>query len=140
MQRMWSAWRGVKEVVCSDIFAFKGGPFDTLLMMEHGIGMIATIEGLRRFLNHAGSLVVAGGQLLLDSRDVRVLDDPNNLAYLQANRQAGRYPGEIRMRFEFNGEVGPYCGCLHVDEDGLLRIRVGFTAWENEHVVRLLWS
>jgi hypothetical protein len=51
----------------------------------------------------------------LDSLDVRVTDDPSNLAYQRANQQAGRYIGEIRMQFEYQGHKGPYCGWLHID-------------------------
>jgi len=107
--------RGVSAVHCADIFDFTGGPFDTLLMMGHGIGMVETLDGLQRFLAHAPTLLAADGQLLLDSLDVRVTDDTENLAYHAANRAAGRYIGEIRMRFEFAGRTGPYCGWLQVD-------------------------
>jgi hypothetical protein len=44
------AWRGVKEGHCADILTFDGGPFDTILMMGHGIGMVETVAGLDRFL------------------------------------------------------------------------------------------
>ena len=111
--------RGVANVQPADIFAFEGGPFDTLLMLGHGIGMVETIEGLQRFLVHARSLLAPGGQLLLDSLDVRVTDDPENLAYHEANRRAGRYIGEIRTQLEFRGHAGPWCGWLQVDADTL---------------------
>jgi len=83
--------RGLDEVYCADIFEFQGGPFDTLLMMGHGIGMVETIAGLDRFLRQAHRLLSANGQLLLDSLDVRITEDPDNLAYHEANRKAGRY-------------------------------------------------
>jgi SAM-dependent methyltransferase len=111
--------RGVTDSVCADIFSFEGGPFDTLLMLGHGIGMVETIEGLKRFLARAASLLGSGGQLLLDSLDVRVTQDARNLAYHEINRNAGRYIGEIRMQFEFRGGKGPFCGWLQVDADTL---------------------
>ncbi len=111
--------RGGVDVVCGDVFSYEGGPFDTLLVMGHGIGMVETIDGLKRFLDHAQSLVALGGQVLLDSLDVRATNDPANLAYHQANRDAGRYIGVVRMRFEFAGCHGPWCGWLHVDDETL---------------------
>ena len=111
--------RGVVDVLCADIFSFEGGPFDTLLMMGHGIGMVETIEGLKRFLVCARSLLAVNGQLLVDSLDVRITDDSENLAYHEANRKAGRYIGEIRMQFEFQGMRGPCCGWLQVDPETL---------------------
>jgi hypothetical protein len=55
-------------------------PFHTILMMGHGIGMVETIAGLHRFLNHARGLVSEDGQVLLDSGDVRVRDNAAHLA------------------------------------------------------------
>lgn len=111
--------RGIKDAHCADIFQFQGGPFDTLLMMGHGIGMVETMAGLDRFLGQAPGLLSANGQLLLDSLDARVTNDPDNLSYHETNRKAGRYIGEIRMQFEFQGLSGPYCNWLHVDADTL---------------------
>jgi SAM-dependent methyltransferase len=111
--------RGLKDVHCADIFEFTEGPFDTLLMMGHGIGLVETIDGMDRFLERAHTLLTEDGQVLLDSLDVRVTDDPDNLAYHEANRRKGRYIGEIGIQFEFRGEKGPYCGWLQVDEETL---------------------
>jgi SAM-dependent methyltransferase len=127
--------RGLKDVHCADIFEFQGGPFDTLLMMGHGIGMVETIAGLDRFLGHAPMLLSVNGQLLLDSLDVRVTDDPDNLAYHEANRKAGRYIGEIQMQFEFQSQRGPYCGWLQVDADTLIE-HADLAGWQCQIVQR----
>lgn len=111
--------KGLMDVHCADIFEFRGGHFDTLLMMGHGIGIVETIAGLDRFLAFAHVLLSEDGQVLLDSLDVRITDNPNDLAYQEANRRAGRYIGEIRLQFEFQGHKGPYCGWLHVDAETL---------------------
>jgi SAM-dependent methyltransferase len=113
--------RGLVDVHCTDVFDFRGGRFDTLLMLGHGIGLVETIAGLDRFLAHAHHLLREDGQLLLDSLDVRLTRDPGNLAYQQAARQARRHFGEIRMQFEFQGEAGDFCGWLHVDPGTLAR-------------------
>ncbi len=111
--------RGVQDVHCADVLQFHGGLFDTLLMLGHGIGMAEDLPGLDRFLTHAHKLTRANGQLLLHSMDVRQTDDPGHLAYHEANRRAGRYIGEIRIQFEYEGQSGPYCGWLHVDHQTL---------------------
>jgi SAM-dependent methyltransferase len=121
--------RGVEDARLADVFAFHGGPFDTLLMMMHGIGLVQDLAGLDRFLAHARTLLKPGGQILLDSLDVRCTQDPRHLAYQQANRQAGRYFGEIRLRFEYKGRMGPSFGWLHVDAVTL-----------EEHAGRAGWS
>lgn len=111
--------RGVRDVHCADIMSYHGGPFDTLLMLGHGLGMTESLAGLDRFLAHARGLVSSSGQMLVDSLDVRVTTDPENLAYQQANRDAGRYIGEIRIQLEYLGRTGPYFGWLHVDPETL---------------------
>jgi SAM-dependent methyltransferase len=113
--------RGVEDALCAYIFAFQGGPFDTLLLMMHGLGMVETLSGLDRLLDHARTLVSPHGQILLDSLDVRETTDPTHIAYQEAVRQAGRYVGEIRMRFEYRGQTGPTFGWLHVDPETLGR-------------------
>ena len=111
--------RGVRDVHCADILSYQGGPFDTLLMLGHGLGITESLAGLNRFLAHARCLVSSGGQLLADSLDVRVTPEPENLAYHEANRRAGRYIGEIGIQLEYARRIGPYCGWLHVDAETL---------------------
>ncbi len=120
--------RGTEDAYCADVFEFNEGPFDTLLMMGHGIGMVENILGLKRFLSHARNLLSGDGQLLLDSLDVRVTSNPENLAYHETNRRVGRYIGEIRMQFEFLGQRGPFCGWLQVDA-GTLREYAESSGW-----------
>jgi SAM-dependent methyltransferase len=127
--------RGVADTQCEDVFDCRRGPFDTVLMMGHGIGMVETLAGLDRFLAFARGLVAETGQVLLDSLDVRVSDDPENLAYHEANRRAGRYVGEIRLQSEFQGERGPYYGWLHVDADTLTE-HAATAGWRCEVVRR----
>ncbi len=123
------------DVHCTDIFEFQGGRFDTLLMMGNGIGVVETIAGLDRFLAYIHGLLSEDGQVLLDSLDVRITNNPSDLAYHQANRQAGRYIGEIRIRFEFQGKKGPYCGWLHVDAE-TLKNHAKLAGWQCEVIYR----
>ena len=128
------AARGLGDVRRADVFGFEGGPFDTLLLLGHGIGIVEDLPGLDRFLVHARRLVRGGGRMLLDSQDVRRTDDPRHLAYHEANRRAGRYFGMTRIQFEYEGHVGPYCGWLHVDSE-ILRRHAEPAGWECEVVV-----
>ena len=126
--------RNLMDVHCVDIFEFQGRRFDTIMMMGHGIGMVETIDGLDQFLAHAYSLLSEDGQVLFDSLDVRTTDDQSNLAYHEANRQAGRYIGETRLQFEFQGKRGPYCGWLHIDP-GTLKEHAGKAGWKCEVII-----
>ncbi len=121
--------RGVREARVADVFTYGDGPFDTLLLLGHGIGVVEDIDGLARFLVHARALVRGDGQILLDSVDVTRSSAPENRAYHEANRRAGRYVGETRIQMEFRELSGPLCGWLHVDPRTLA-----------EHAVRANWT
>jgi SAM-dependent methyltransferase len=112
-------YRGVLNAQCANIFGYEGKTIDTILLMGHAIGMVETLAGLDRFLPFARSLVAPGGQILLDTLDVRATGDPRHLAYQANNRLAGRYIGETRLQFEYRGVEGPWCGWLHVDAETL---------------------
>jgi len=107
--------QGIDDVHHANIFNFKGGPFDTLLMLGHGIGMVENIGGLKKFLDHAHTLLRQNGPLIFDSLDVSRTDDPAHLAYHEKNRSMGRYIGATRLHFEYADNIGPDCGWLHVD-------------------------
>jgi len=120
--------RGVRDARVADIFEFQGGPFDTLLMLGHGIGMAETLAGMDVFLGRARRLASPDGQLWIHSLDVQRTNDPRHLAYHEATRQSGRYLGEVRFRFEFRGRRGGLCTWLHVDPRTLA-----------EHAQRMGW-
>lgn len=126
--------RGAADARCADLFDLSEGPYETLLMLGHGIGMVETLAGLDRFLGHVRGLLSESGQILVDSLDVTATADPKNLVYLEANRQADRYVGETRVQFEYGGEKGPYCGWLHVDPATLAEHAVG-SGWTCQVIV-----
>jgi len=111
--------QGLDNVHCADIYRFEAEPFDTLLILGRSIGMVENLAGLNRFLADIHRLVKPDGQILLNSLDVRHTNAPAHLAYHEANRQAGRYIGEIRLYFEYKGLKGPSFGFLHVDAETL---------------------
>ncbi len=65
--------RGVKEVICDDIFHISSGTYDTILMLMNGSGIAGTLEGLRKLLDHLRGLLAPGGQILMDSSDISYL-------------------------------------------------------------------
>ncbi len=122
---------GVKDARCADVMHFQGGPYDTLLMLGHGIGMTENIHGLELFLDHAAGLIGENGQLLINSVDVGRTDDPVHLKYHQENKRKGRYIGEVIMQFEYKGELSPFFGWLHIDPQTLQK-HAGIENWETE--------
>jgi len=114
--------RGVRTFACVDLFAVDGGPFDTILCLCNGLDKVETLAALPRFLAQARSLVAKGGQLLADSFDLRVGASPESLARIAQKQAAGRYFGEIDLRFEYEGRTGPVFRVLHVDYETFARV------------------
>lgn len=127
--------RGVIGARCAHIMTFRGGPFDTILMLGHGIGVVETIAGLDRFLAAAGGLITPGGQILLDSTDISVAKDPGHLAYQEANRKTGRCAGEIRLRLAHRDTTGPSWWWLQVDSETLAK-HARIAGWKSEVILR----
>jgi SAM-dependent methyltransferase len=106
--------RGVHDAHRGDIFTWNGEEFDTLLLLMNGVGVVGTLEGLDRFLQVAQRLLVPGGQILLDSYDMRDVEPAREGAGLPAH--AGpRYVGEMRFQLEYGGRSGPFYPWLFVD-------------------------
>ena len=63
--------RGVKHVVCRDVFALRQGRADTMLLLDHGIGMAGTMQRLPSLLAHLRDRLAKGGNLWVDGSDSR---------------------------------------------------------------------
>jgi len=107
--------RGVINIIQQDIFDLPGSQkFDTLLMLMNGIGMVGSIDRLPDFFNLARRLLRPGGQILVDSSDLRYLfmqDDGSILINLN-----DKYYGEVEYRMSYNGRKGRRFPWLFIDD------------------------
>ena len=116
--------RGVINILNEDIFQYKGGYFDTLLLLMNGIGLTGTLEKLHSFLQHAKTLLNKKGQLLFDS---------SNIAYLyEGNLPDGEnYYGEILYQYEYKKQKSEWFKWLYIDKRTLQQIAIA-EGWETE--------
>jgi SAM-dependent methyltransferase len=121
--------RNVKEAYCADLFTFQATGFDTLLCMMNGWAIAKRLSGIPAFLANMRRLLTANGQLLCDSWDLRQITSTAQAAFLEAQRQAGRYFGELELQLEYNGEKGAAISQLLIDPDTLI-----------QYVTQLDWS
>jgi SAM-dependent methyltransferase len=96
--------------------------FDTILLFGNNIGIPGTIQGLENFLNRLFFLSAKGGRILLTSLNISKTKEKHHLAYQQANREQGKYIGEIKLRVEYNGKVGPWFPWLLIESETLTAI------------------
>ncbi len=109
--------RGLKNVIHSDIFDYKGQGFDTLLMLMNGIGFTKNFDGLSGFLQQTKKLLNPGGQIILDSSDLLYLYEEEDGSYA-INLNDGYY-GEVIYQVEYNDIKGEPFDWLYVDYDNL---------------------
>lgn len=113
--------RGVRDARQGDLLSFPGEGFDTVLLLMNGLGVVGDLAGLDRLLARLGILLAPGGQLLVDSSDLRASRDSGERALLAHRQAQGRYFGEVVFRLEYRGRLGPPFRWLFVDPRTLRR-------------------
>lgn len=101
--------RGVENVICEDFFKFSGQKFDTLLLLMNGIGISSTVDGLRKFFEKADELLLPDGQIIFDSCDIDYM-------YEEFQMPSNHYYGEVKCRYEYNGQLTDWFGWLYIDQ------------------------
>jgi SAM-dependent methyltransferase len=114
--------RGILDARQSDLFGFDQGPYDTVLCLCNGLDKVGQLSDLPRFLDKMRKLLVPGGQLIADSFDLRVGADADRLSRFEQMTLAGRYYGEMDLRFEYKSVSGEPFSVLHVDFETFARV------------------
>ncbi len=124
--------RGVKKVINTDIFLYEGAGFDTLLFMMNGIGFTGNTDNLRRFLQHAKTLIQPDGQLLFDSSDVAYVYN-----YKPPKRET--YYGIITYQYDYKNQKTDWFTWLYIDRNLLSKI-AGEEGWRTEVLGEDKWD
>lgn len=92
--------RGVKNVVCDDVFHFAEKGFDTIIILMNGAGIGQTVNGMKNLLLHLKTLLNPNGQMLMDSSDIRYLfeEDDGSVWIDLANKT---YLGEMEYEVTY---------------------------------------
>ena len=99
-----------------DMWEYGGETFDTLLLMMNGIGIVGDLKGLNRFLQMARKWLNPGGQILLDSSDIRYLYEDEDTFY---PFPTDKYYGIIRYQMAYQDSQSDPFDWLYVDLDRL---------------------
>lgn len=91
--------------------------FDTILMAMNGIGIVGKVERLPIFFRSVKRLLVPGGQLLLDSSDLRYLFEEEDGSFT-VDLAAGYY-GEVDFEMRYKGVKGMPFDWLYIDFETL---------------------
>lgn len=110
--------RGIKNVLNINLFDESlAGPFDTILMLMNGTGIIGKLKNMPDFLDRIRLLLSKGGQLLVDSSDLKYLYENEDGTY--DIDPLGTYYGEIDYQMLYKKVKGEPFDWLYVDFDTL---------------------
>lgn len=109
--------RGV-ESVAADLFDETfSGCYDTVLMLMNGSGIIGRLERMPLFFRRMKQLLAAGGQVLMDSSDLRYVFENEDGSW-DIDLNAGYY-GELEYQMQYQKVKGEPFDWLYVDFDTL---------------------
>jgi SAM-dependent methyltransferase len=98
--------RGVRDVfvgTVGELAASGPPPFDSFLCLGNNLGLIGSPSAAPAFFDALRRLGTEDCRVVGTMLDPYGTDDPVHLAYHDANRAAGRRPGEIRLRVRHRG-------------------------------------
>ena len=106
--------RGVKDVECINLFDehLETG-FDTILLLMNGTGIAGKIENLPALFNRLKALLNKGGQILIDSSDIKYIYE-NEDGSFDINLNAAYY-GEVDYQMVYKDVKGDSFDWLYVD-------------------------
>lgn len=104
---------GVENAVVEDFFKIKDEKFDTVLMLMNGAGIVGTIDRLPEFFEHLKNILTPGGQVLMDSSDIRYIFEDEDGSF-EINLNDGYY-GELEYQMQYKRVKGEPFPWLYID-------------------------
>ena len=106
--------RGVKDAECINLFDdHQETGFDTILLLMNGTGIAGKIENLPALFNRLKALLNQGGQILIDSSDLKYIYENEDGSFdINLN---GSYYGEVDYQMIYKDVKGDSFDWLYVD-------------------------
>lgn len=112
--------RGLRKVVLGDFFDLDDGPYDTILMLMNGIGIVGTLNRMPRFFAQLDRLLAPQGQLLCDSSDIcYVFENEEGVVELP---DGDSFYGEVTYEMRYCDTLGDSFPWLYIDFETLLAV------------------
>lgn len=106
--------RGIADVSCINLFDhLLEGKFDTILLLMNGTGIAGKVANLPKLFNRLKELLNEGGQILIDSSDLKYLYENEDGSFdIDLN---GPYYGEVDYQMVYKNVKGATFDWLYVD-------------------------
>jgi len=112
-----------------DEAGFPEASFDAVILMGGTVGIGCGIQGVSERLARLHPIVRPGGRLIAHIREPEATDKPEHLAYHARRKAEGRYPGELRIRLEYQGYTEPWFDFTLVNAESMAQAAER-TGWE----------
>ncbi len=112
--------RGVKNTYAQDIFDYQRNNYDTLLLLMNGFGITGDYTQIKALFQVFDRLLNKGGQVLLDSSDIRYMFDEDST--LEADAQNINYYGSCTYVMQYKKTISDPFSWLFIDFDNLKKI------------------
>jgi hypothetical protein len=93
---------------------FGDGSFDTAIAFGNNFGLCGTPAGVIGMLVRLRKILSDDGVILAESINPVATNNPDHLRYQKENMDRGRMPGQITIRFKFDGLVSGWFDLLIV--------------------------
>jgi len=104
---------GVEDARLQDYFEMTDEKFDTILMLMNGSGIVGTVDNFPSFFKHLDTMLAEGGQLLMDSSDIRYVFEEEDGSF-EIDLNAGYY-GELEYQMQYKRIKGDTFPWLYID-------------------------
>jgi len=108
--------RGILIAEVLNILA-ENNRFDTILLLMNGTGIFQEVTQVSKYLSHLKTLLKAGGQILIDSSDIKYMYEDEDGSYWM-DMNAGYY-GELDYFLSYKGEKEVPMKWLYLDFETL---------------------
>jgi hypothetical protein len=103
-------------------------------LLGNGLGLCG-LEDSRKMLTSLSKVVNPNGLLVASSRDPKITDNPQHLAYHKRNREIGKPIGLLRFRVNYDGDKGEWFDFYMVEPENIEDFLNG-TGWVLERLIR----
>jgi SAM-dependent methyltransferase len=103
--------RGVKRILNEDIFDLRGIPYNTILLLMNGLGLMGSEEETLKLLKHLKRLLAPKGYIIGDSTDILY----NTMNAEQAFNSKADYYGKVEFKLKYKGIQADPFDWIYID-------------------------
>ena len=130
--------RGIKKtklLPIEKVNQLKPQKFDTVLMLGNNFGLFSSFNKAKIILKKLHQVTSKHSQIIAETSNPYVTDNPVHLNYHRRNKKMGRMIGQIKLRIRFQNLIGTWFDYLLVSQPELKKI-LKDTGWKLKKIIK----